>query len=280
MRQVSPPPSLSPPHRRAAVSWLALLVLTALVAGCTAVLDTTDYGFREAVNNRVLEGMPFTHRTVFKPGEGRRLNVYIEGDGRPWATRVTRAEDPTPRRALMLDLMSQDPGAALFLGRPCYFLRSDTHCDSDKWWTSHRYAQEVVDSMAAVLDQFAGDYDSLQLIGHSGGGTLAYLLAAQRPEVTAVVTLAANLNLTLWARDHRYAPLYGSKNPLEVTPLPPRIRQYHFLGSLDANVRPEIIESVVSGQPSAQLTIVAGVDHVCCWASLWPELLAQLDAGG
>ena len=267
-----PSPWLFPPNgfRLFGAFLLTCLVFT---AGCTAVLDTSRYNFSESVTNTVVEGTLFKHRVITKAGMGRQLHVYIEGDGRPWSSRITRAEDPTPARALTLDLMSMDESPAIYLGRPCYFLRRDAICEDDRWWTSHRYSEKVVESMNHVLDKYAGDYDSVRLVGHSGGGTLAYLMTAAREDVDALVTLAANLNVSMWVRQHRYAPLYASLSPAKLPPLPASVRQAHYLGSLDTNVRPDMIRSVVAQQPSATVHILPGLDHVCCWDKVWPEIL-------
>lgn len=256
---------------------ILLLALPVLVAGCAAVFDVSDYGFDQPVSNRTVASTQFNHRVISKPGQGNQLHVYIEGDGRPWETRISPAQDPTPTRALTLELMALDPAPALFLGRPCYFVRRDAPCADDRWWTSHRYGREVVESLDTVLDRYAPDYSGVVLIGHSGGGTLAYLLAARRDDVEALVTLGANLDHTLWARDHRYAPLYGSLQPAKMPPLPASLRQLHYLGVLDRNVSAAMISNVIADSPSASLERVTAVDHSCCWPRVWPQVLRTLE---
>lgn len=249
------------------------ILLVAVVAGCTAVLDVTSYGFAQAHTNTLVEGAGFKHRVVSKKGTGTRLHVYIDGDGRPWETRIKRAENPSPERVLALELMALDTHPTLFLGRPCYFVSNDSRCDNDKWWTSHRYSQEVVHSMSAVIDKYAGDYDSIVLMGHSGGGAIAFLLASQRDDVSALVTLAANLNTTLWTQQHRFAPLYGSLNPASAQPLDAAVGQYHFLGEQDTNVSPRVVSSIADKQTNAVFEILPGLDHSCCWTQAWPGIL-------
>lgn len=241
------------------------------------MLDVSGYGFDRSVNNRIVSGGQFDHRVVYKAGQGERLHVYIEGDGRPWETRISRAKDPTPERALTLELMALDPAPAIFLGRPCYFVRHVSDCKDDRWWTSHRYSEPVVAGLDAVLDRYAQSYSGIVLIGHSGGGTLAYLLAARRDDVEVLVSLAANLDHNLWVQAHRFAPLYGSLQPAHVSPLPDAIRQRHFLGMLDRNVTPPMIERVIADSPSASLERLPGVDHSCCWMRVWPQVLQRLD---
>ena len=54
---------------------------------------------------------------------------------------------------------------------------------------------------------------SIVLIGHSGGGTLAVLLAPRIEDVSGVVSIAANLDIDAWADHHNYDRLTGSLNP-------------------------------------------------------------------
>ncbi|MFK7977759.1 MAG: alpha/beta fold hydrolase [Halioglobus sp.] len=255
---------------------LALLLLFAgLIAGCTAVLDASDYGLSQAYSNKVVKGSGFKHRVVFKKGVGSRLHVYVDGDGRPWETRIKRSENPTPERALALELMALDEHPALFLGRPCYFVPTVSPCDQNKWWTSHRYSQDVVSSMSAVIDRYSENYDSIALVGHSGGGTIAFLLASQRDDVSVLVTLAANLNIALWAKQHSFSPLYGSLNPVTVPQLDSTVNQFHFLGESDRNVSSAVFTSIAKHQKLARFERLPGLDHSCCWGDAWPDLLAK-----
>lgn len=253
------------------------LLLAVVVVACTPALDVSNYALSQPYANKVVAGAGFKHRVVYKQGTGKRLHIYLDGDGRPWETRITRAADPTPERALTLELMALDAQPALYLGRPCYFISSDSSCNDSRWWTSHRYSQAIVTSLSAVIDGYADGYESIVLIGHSGGGTLAYLLAGQRTDVSTLVTLAANLDISLWAKQHRFAPLYGSLNPAEQPPLSPGIRQFHYLGDEDTNVSPQVVNRVVGRLPHAQVQILQGLDHSCCWRSVWENLLAAID---
>ena len=72
----------------------------------------------------------------------------------------------------------------------------------DRLWTSARYGDEAVASMAAALRPdlaMESGYDRVVWVGHSGGGALAMLLAERVPETTAVVTIAADLDTEAWA---------------------------------------------------------------------------------
>ena len=107
------------------------------------------------------------------------------------------------------------------------------------------------------------------------------LLAAQRNDVEAVITLAGNIDIVRWTHLHNYSPMVGSLNPSDY-PLPKAIRQFHFVGSEDSNTPADLIEAGLQTQPREGIyrhtvQVIKGVDHLCCWAQHWPRLLATID---
>jgi len=92
------------------------------------------------------------------------VHVYIEGDGVAWQWRYFVRTDPTPRRALMLNLMAADKANKVYVGRPCYFgTAMDENCQSD-YWTYDRYSAKVVASMSKVIEQSTLDYENVVLM--------------------------------------------------------------------------------------------------------------------
>ncbi len=211
--------------------------------------------------------------------EERVWHVYIEGDGIPWVRRHVVATDPTTPEPLMLQLMAQDPHPAIYLGRPCYHgMASDSACNP--WlWTYGRYSEQVVESMSAALASLVSEnaIASLVLIGHSGGGTLAMLLAERMPQVRWVVTLAGNLDIDAWTARHGYTKLVHSLNPARRPPLPHHIYQLHYVGEDDENVPPEMLEAAVSQQRNAKVFVLDGLRHEHGWGDYWVEILHTID---
>ena len=119
---------------------------------------------------------------------------------------------------------------------------------------------------------------SVVLVGYSGGGAMAALIAARRTDVVAMVTVAGNLDVAGWTAWHRISPLKTSLDPSdfirELSPIP----QWHFTGADDAVVPSSLVRSFVDRFPdrsNAQIVEVRGFDHRCCWADAWPRLIVE-----
>ncbi|HRP95470.1 MAG TPA: alpha/beta hydrolase [Rhodocyclaceae bacterium] len=256
-----------------------LLAACLVLIGCASPLARTEAIARAATAQRfILAGGGFRLLAYYGAGfaASSRLHIYIDHDGRPWRGRQV-SDDPTPHDPLALRLMVQDRTPALYLGRPCHF-GLDPRPPCNAWlWTHGRYGEEVVAAMAGAITAFVRErgFGELVLIGHSGGGTLAVLLAERLERTVALVTLAANLDIDAWAAMHGYTPLAGSLNPASRAPLPPSIAQLHYVGSADRNVPPALVRDYARRQAAAPVVEVPGFDHACCWVSAWPELLER-----
>lgn len=204
------------------------------------------------------------------------LHVYIEHDGTPWERPDRYAIDPTPRAPLALELMARDTAPRLLLGRPCHFTGPDPRCHP-LLWTHRRYSQPVIDAMVAALRAHLGSQPARRvvLIGYSGGGTIARLMAAELPQVSRVITLAANLDIDLWADLNGYTRLDGSLNPATQPRLGHGVAEHHHAGARDTRVPPAVLRAYAQRHPHARVTEIAGFDHVCCWVEQWPELLRR-----
>jgi hypothetical protein len=250
------------------------------LAACAAVLPAERYdraATRAGLITDAVDGVGFSHRVYYTPNRsGRHLHVYLEGDGSPFVQRRRVTRDPTPRRPMALELMRLDDGPAVLVGRPCYHGRIDA-C-SAQLWTTARYSEAVVASMTGAIARLLerGSHASATLIGYSGGGALAVLVAERLEAVTAVVTIAANLDTAAWTARHGYTPLHGSLNPVDQIGTRAELRHLHLTGSADDNVSPDLHDAVRSRLPSAALRTVEGFDHRCCWLSEWPTVLNDL----
>jgi hypothetical protein len=229
----------------------------------------------------VLKTAQFQHKLYLAKNlqASKTLHVYLDGDGTPWERNRWIAYDPTARNPMILALMKQDATPSVLLGRPCYYgLNESSRCDN-KFWTSHRYSKAVVDSMSQTLNDWLKnyDFDDVVLIGYSGGGSLAVLMADKIRHVKTIMTVAANLDLQAWSEFHGYTTLKESLNPIEQNPLTESIKQIHIAGKKDRVVPSFVIKSYAQKQQNAIYYELVDQDHACCWQSEWKSLLGLLE---
>lgn len=222
-----------------------------------------------------LRAEPFKLLALLRQSQASRsLRVYIEGDGAAWSSGYRPPADPTPQRPLVLELAERDLAAAVaYLGRPCQYLAPVALAGcSSAYWSERRFAPEVVAAMDQALSrikQVAGA-ERLSLVGYSGGGVLATLLAQRRDDIDGLVTLAAPLALAEWVRLKALSPLRGSLDPLDgCASLPYAV---HMVGSRD-RVVPTALGARFVARHGGRLQLLPGFDHGCCWVQHWPALL-------
>jgi dienelactone hydrolase len=275
-------PTDTPPkctnHSCSALVVSLFLLLSAcqdLTAGATRTASVAG------LDASVVAGTRYRHQVFSRTFiAGTPLYIFIEGDGSPWRRNGTLvADDPTPHHALALALATQTPGSVIYLGRPCYFsVRNDAACES-RVWSSQRYSALVVESMAAVANRYAAANNSHRviLVGYSGGGSLAVLIAPLIHTACSVVTIAADLDTEAWTAWHRYSPLEGSLNPATQPVLNPLIEQFHLVGDRDTTVPPRLSRRYLDRLGADQVWHFADFDHVCCWVETWSKILARIE---
>ena len=133
--------------------------------------------------------------------------------------------------------------------------------------------------MAAALQRYISQegFKRAVLIGYSGGGVLAILVAPHVASVVAVVTIAGNLDTDAWTHWHGYLPLEGSLNPATEAALQNPMLQLHLSGARDINVPAALNERFMERVPREDQWIYADYGHVCCWVENWPDILSRLD---
>lgn len=256
------------------------LLVAALLAGLSGCATPEGLAARSGFTRELLVGGRFHLVAYERIAPGPRLLIFIDGDGTPWihSGRVV-ASDPTPRHALALELAARSGAdSVLYLGRPCYLGQAASAECQSSYWTFQRYSPEVVQSLVEAANRFIGEHDfrRVVLMGHSGGGALAVLMAPHVAHLGGVVTIAGNLNVRAWTDYHRYLPLTGSLDPALEPPLRAGIAEIHLVGAADRNIPPSLLAGYVASHPAAQVWTYPDFGHRCCWRDAWPGLLPKL----
>lgn len=270
----------------------AISILLAACSGPGLFDDARDYADDLAEDAGFgpvyVQAAPFVLRAYYRIREPGRQNagtapgtamVYLEGDGNAWENRFTLSDDPTPRDPIGLRLAAADPSDIVFyIARPCQFVGGSSRAGCHpRYWAGARLAPEVVAATDAAISQLKRrtGVERLFLVGYSGGGGLAVLLAARRDDVVGLTTIAGNLDHATWTRHHDVSPMVESMNPLTVAPSLSRLPQVHLVGADDGIMPPLIARSYLSALPAgapARAVVLDGFDHQCCWVEAWPRL--------
>ncbi|MBF0285887.1 MAG: alpha/beta hydrolase [Magnetococcales bacterium] len=230
----------------------------------------------EAVATARFDLLAFTRLTPDAP----RLTVYLEGDGDAWITPTRLSDDPTPRQPVALRLAARDPSPSVaYLARPCQYVQGTArhHCHP-AFWSHARYAPEVVDAFAEAIGGLMARSGAtrLHLVGYSGGGALALLLAQRGVVPEQLTTVAGLLDTAAWSAHHRLSPLTGSLNPADGLASLGSIPQTHWVGGRDEVVPPALTRAALARAaldrlPTIRVREIPGYDHDCCWEATWPE---------
>jgi len=205
-------------------------------------------------------------------------HVYIEGDGNSWKTKHRLSNNPTPKQPLALQLALHDHHPqVIYIARPCQFtpLALDPSCNP-KYWSSHRYAKEVIQAFQATLNQMKKQDQKFLLIGFSGGASIAALIASDRNDVVGLITVAGDLNHVALNQHHHTSPLTGSLNPMDIAPKLQHLPQQHWAGGKDTVVPTWISNQFVqkiNNPGCCEAKILPEAGHHAGWVEKWPEII-------
>lgn len=208
------------------------------------------------------------------------VHLYIEGDGNSWKTKYRLSDNPTPKQPLALKLAILDPHShVVYVSRPCQYTPHDLDpkC-SAKYWSSHRYAPEVIQATNDVLDQIKEKVKNTNfvLIGFSGGASVAALVASERQDVLGLITVAGDLNHDALNQYHQTSPLEGSLNPTKIAPQLKNLPQHHWNGSSDRIVPTWVAEDFakkVNNPACVEVHTLKGASHHKGWEKHWNEII-------
>jgi hypothetical protein len=214
----------------------------------------------------------FTIREWSRPGvlNAPVVRVYIEGDGFAWVDRNRPSVDPTPKDPLGLRLAAADPYPhTAYLARPCQYVMTEGVSDAcgEAVWTAERFSSEVISSLGEAIDQIKrrAGATGIELVGYSGGATVALLLAGQRADDPDHVN-----------RSHGVSALRHFEGLAAYRPALARIPQLHFIGARDRVIPADTIHQyteLIEPAHRSDWCVIEEADHRRGWVERWPELL-------
>jgi pimeloyl-ACP methyl ester carboxylesterase len=271
-----------------------LILIPIFLVGCTSSsvrnnqADTlsTSGGFEK----EIVKTSHFYLLTYQKISESNQIvSIYIEGDGLAYLDSYRPSLNPTPIDPVSLKLAVLDPSPnVLYIARPCQYVPREVNPNcQNEYWTSKRYSPEVVESINETIDKIKNNnkLQDVRLIGFSGGGSVAAILAATRTDVIDLRTVAGNLDTTKFTRLHNTSPLTGSLNPVDYADKLKDIPQIHFIGADDDIVPIEVVysyqEKIKKFDPDLHCVTTqsfANTSHTEGWEDIWKKSILQVVA--
>jgi dienelactone hydrolase len=184
---------------------------------------------------------------------------YLEGDGNI----SNHSTNPTPRQKMLTSLVALDQRPnVIYVARPCQFTEIITALN------------EVITNIHNSSSSKSGKFS---LVGYSGGGGIAVLIAARNPQVKDIITIAGNLDHIAFNQYNHSMPMRDSLNPIDYARDIRNIPQLHLSGEKDVKV-PTFIGGryrQISLSPCVKHQIIPSASHSTGWDQVWPEILAR-----
>lgn len=223
--------------------------------------------------NQLVKGDKFhiyTYQKITDPSKS--YVIYLEGDGYIFYS------DPTPMNPMLIRLASLDNRPnIIYIARPCqYTIKDNIGVCNNSYWTTKRMSEDSVASLNTVINKITHD-KPIDLIGFSGGGGIAALIAARNPKVQSIVTIAGNLDHIAFNNHHNSMQMTESLNPIDYAHTIRNIPQLHLSGADDKAVPPFIAEEFVkkSNSKCVHNKIFPGFTHSKGWETIWKNVATE-----
>ncbi len=276
-------------------NFLPLILILFIFCGCdsqrlkmtqTADQITAPKGF----TRKLVKGGSFnltTYQKITNPKD--KFVIYIEGDGAVYfRNSKLSSSHPTPVSLMFLDLALLDNRPnVVYLARPCQYtpIELNPKCsisdnkENQQYWGSKRFSEEVIVSLNEAVNKITNG-SRFDLVGFSGGGAVAVLIAARNKNVDSILTIAANLDVSKFAEYHDkpYRPvdkMKNSLNPIDYTEKVKDIPQLHLSGGKDIRLPEFIAKNFVSKIHTgcAKHKVIPKVEHAIGWNKHWRDIL-------
>lgn len=252
-----------------------LFVLTIILSSCqTTAPEKTIHksGFKTVV----VKGGDFWITTLQKiTDETKPYVFYIEGDGAAFISRTKVSLDPTPKKHMLLNLAAMDKRPnVIYVARPCQYtpMHLNPKCNNH-YWTDKRMSDDSAESINKAINSINNGH-KFSLIGFSGGGGIAVLVAARNPMTHDIISIAANLDHATFTDLHKVTPMTASLNPIKYAKQINKIPQLHLSGGKDKIVPDIIAEKFVKASASrcVKQKIYKNASHNKGWEEVWKEI--------
>jgi predicted esterase len=261
-----------------------IFIIFFFLSSCSSLLTVKERRIKadEVAINRNFEkhlvnGGDFTLTTYQKITNPQDDYVfYLEGDGTIVYNNII-TNDPTPRETMLLNLATIDERSnVVYIARPCQYteIENNDTCKNSKYWTSHRMSEEVIASVNEVINKISVNH-KISLIGFSGGGGVAILVAARNPNVKNIITIAGNLDHVAFTENLNLTnTMFGSLNPIDYIEFTKHIPQIHLSGGMDKRVPSFIAKKFVQTSNSTKIIhkIYKDNSHMKGWDKIWHEI--------
>lgn len=263
---------------------VSIIVFAATIYGlsaCQTIRVDNDYvpiGSMHKFEKQLVKGGDFWITTYQKTTNKSLPYVfYIEGDGRAFNGKYKVSNNPTPKSRLLIELAAMDDRAnVVYIARPCQFTPMDLNpkCSTTAYWTSKRLSDDSVESINQVINQ-VNNGRPFSLIGYSGGGGIATLVAARNSLVKDIITISGNLDHKKFTQHHNVDPMVYSLNPIDYAKKINHIPQLHLSGGKDTIIPPFIADNYVQESDSScvRQRIFPNKTHYKGWKDVWKYIL-------
>jgi len=267
------------------INLLFTVIICALLSSCGSsiplrIVDSDYVGKSNNFTKRLVKGGDFWLTTYQRINNKNLPYVfYIEGDGLAFNSRYSISDNPTPTRPMLLKLAALDDRPnVVYVARPCQYtdVKLNPKCNNQSYWTDSRMSNDVVLSINEVIEAL-NNSRPFSLVGFSGGGGIAVLIAARNKNVKDIITLSGNLDHVSFNRHHNAKPMLASLNPIDYAAKISKIPQLHVSGGDDKVVPPFIADKYVKASNSicVHQTIFNTAKHQKGWEELWKYILSM-----
>ncbi|MDX1917364.1 MAG: dienelactone hydrolase family protein [Rickettsiaceae bacterium] len=258
--------------------FFAIIMVGFFISSCSSTslmardMMTTKVAEDHGFTKKEVSGGLFNLTTFQKITEIKKPYIfYIEGDGYAFDPNTQRiTSNPTPRNMMMLRLAIRDKRPNVtYIARPCQFTPIHTQGNCHEiYWSDKRMSEEVVESINEVINKISSHKHPIDLVGFSGGGGIAVLVAERNKNVKSIVTIGGNLDHVSFNKYHNVRPMIGSLNPIDYATKINTMPQMHFAGGKDKVVPPFIAQDFVSASKNNKCVkslINNNASHVNGW---------------